>query len=188
MKNIGTQVLETERLILRPFVVNDAQAMFDNWAKSEHATRYVTWDPYTDAKEAVDRFEKMQKEYAEKDIYDWAIVLKESNTLIGEISFVGMTPCRKTGELGYIIGENWWGKGYMTEAVGAVMAFGFTKLGLHRIQACHDVRNPASGRVMEKLGMTHEGTFRDYRLIKGDLVTVDYYAILEDEFHPDQTK
>lgn len=182
MEKVGTVQLETDRLILRPLKVEDAESMYENWATSEVATKYVTWEPYKCIEPIIERFQNMQKEYENKEIYDWGIVLKENNCLIGEISFVGMTRDMKTAELGYIIGENWWGNGYVVEATKAVMQFSFETLGLHRIQAMYDVRNPASGRVMEKLGMKYEGTFREYRLIKGSYVTVKQYAILDREF------
>lgn len=182
MENLGTVILETERLILRPLRVSDAKAMFENWATSEIVTRYVTWEPYTDIAPIIKRFEGLQKEYEAKEIYDWGIVLKEGDCLIGEISFIAMTKDKKIAQLGYIIGENWWGQGYVAEALKAIMEFSFKKLELHRIEAIYDVRNPGSGRVMEKLGMQYEGTFREYRFVKGEFVTVKQYAILDRDF------
>jgi RimJ/RimL family protein N-acetyltransferase len=86
--------------------------------------------------------------------------------LVGAIGLV-VTPEHRRGELGYWVGRPFWNRGYATSAARAVMAFGFAELGLHRIQAMHLVRNPASGRVLVKAGMEYEGTLRHY-LVKWD--------------------
>lgn len=182
MKKLGTQLIETDRLILRPLRLEDAQDMYDNWASSQEATRYVTWEAYGDLAPLIERLKLRQEHYLNKELYDWGIFVKDQEVLIGTITFVDLSDLHRLGELGYIIGPKWWGKGYVLEAARAICRFGFQELELHRIQAVHDVRNPASGRVMEKLGMHYEGTFRDCRLVKGEYVTLKQYAFLADEF------
>lgn len=182
MEHLGTQRIETERLILRPLVVNDAQEMYENWASSEVATRYVTWKPYTEIETLIKHLKLREIEYQSNKLYEWGIVVKENNCLIGTIVFIGMSDLHKTVELAYVIGPNWWRNGYVVEAAQALFDFAFNQLHLHRIYAEYDVNNPASGRVMEKLGMQYEGTHRDRYFIKGKYMTVKQYAILASDF------
>jgi ribosomal-protein-alanine N-acetyltransferase len=87
-----------------------------------------------------------------------------------------------SGELGYWIGKPYWGRGYATEAAAAVLDFAFGPLALHRVEATHFTRNPASGRVMEKLGMRLEGVFRDAHRKWGRYEDIAQRAILADEW------
>lgn len=183
MQHLGTQILETERLVLRPLQITDAQMMFDNWATDPEVTRYVTWEPYTSVEQVLARLKLRVAYYEEtKAFYDWGIVLKESQELIGTFSIVNISEQDEAVELGYCIGQLWWGQGIVAEAGRAVLAFVFHELGCHRAHACFDVRNPASGEVMKKLGMTYEGTFREARKVKGEFVTISQYSILSKEF------
>lgn len=178
MEHLGTQIIETERLILRPLTVNDAQEMYDNWASSELATKYMPWDTYTKIETAIDYLKEKVIQYQSKDVYDWGIVIKEKNILIGNITFVGLSERHKVIELGFIIGPDWWGNEYVVEATRALFDFAFNKLGIHRIQAMHATSNKASGRVLEKLGMQYEGTHRENRILKGEYISLKHYAIL----------
>jgi len=101
------------------------------------------------------------REYAEGRFRTLAIAERESDTLIGGIT-IDVHKWFPRGELGYWIAKPYRNKGYMTEAISAVIHYGFSDLGLIRIQAFHSVENPASGRVLEKAGMTYEGTLRLY--------------------------
>lgn len=180
MEHIGTQIIETERLILRPLTVSDAQEMYDNWASSELATKYLTWNAYNEKEfdSLLDRLKSMERYYQSNELYDWGIVIKSKDILIGTITFVTVSEYHNAVELGYVIGPEWWGNEYVVEAGHALIDFAFNRLGVNRIEAFHDVRNPASGRVIEKLGMQYEGTHRDYRKLKGEYVTYKHYAIL----------
>lgn len=184
MEHLGTKTIETERLILRPLTLDDAPAMFTNWVTDQEVARYVTWDIHTSLEETRELLSLWVKQYDQPDVYIWGMVIKETGELIGTFAFTGVSDRDQVAELGYAIGKNWWNHGYTTEAGLAILSFGFDQLGLNRIQAVHDVRNPASGRVMEKLGMTYEGTIRQARLVKGHFVSICLYGILAQDLNP----
>jgi ribosomal-protein-alanine N-acetyltransferase len=97
-----------------------------------------------------------QEKFERGELVNFAIVLRNDDMLIGAIGLV-INQQHENAELGYWIGKPYWGNGYCTEAAKAVLHYGFTVLGLNRIYASHMSRNPASGRVMEKIGMKYEG-------------------------------
>ena len=107
--------------------------------------------------------------------------LVEDNTLVGAVTLTFALPNRRA-ELGYWVGLPYWRRGFATEAGRRLLAWGFGELGLHRIQAHHLMRNPASGRVLEKLGMSCEGIHRDWLLKSDRFEDVQAWAILEDEW------
>ena len=121
-------------------------------------------------------------EFEEKKMLVLAITF--GNRLVGAIS-LRLEPEQRRAELGYWIGRPYWGQGYATEAVAAVLAFGFASLGLNRIQATHVTRNPASGRVMQKAGMLFEGIQREHFWKNGRPETIARYAILATDPRPD---
>ena len=156
MKAIGTQTLQTDRLILRRFVESDAEAMFQNWASSAENLTYVTWDPHPNVDVTRKSIRNWVASYANPNYYKWAICLKENpEQVIGDISIVEMDENDSSCEIGYILGKNYWGRGMMTEALKAVLDFCFTQAGFQKVRARYASLNPASGRVMEKAGMTY---------------------------------
>lgn len=160
MTHKGTVVLETERLILRKFKIEDAQNMFENWASNPNVTKYLTWGPHEDVEITKLIISDWLKGYEEDNYYQWAIELKGIGQPIGSISVVGINESINAVEIGYCIGEKWWGKGYMAEAFKEIIKFLFNKVGVKRICAKHDTDNPNSGRVMLKCGLEHEGILR----------------------------
>ncbi len=181
MQKIGTQTIETHRLILRPFCAADAPAMFRNWAADPTVTEYLTWKPYESESAVREMLTKWEADVPDGAVFRWAIVLKSSNEAIGSLSAV---PDEKTdsAELGWCIGRPWWGRGIMPEAGAAVIAYLFDRAGLNRVAAKHDVRNPKSGRVMQKLGMTKEGVLRQAGRCNAGLGDVAVYSILRSEY------
>lgn len=111
----------------------------------------------------------------------YAITDAGDGTLLGAVALT-ITPAHAVAELGYWIGVAAWGRGYATEAAAALCDLAFGTLGTHRIQARHYVRNPASGRVMQKLGMRHEGTLRDAVRKGGRFEDLALYAVLAPEW------
>ncbi len=182
INHVGTKTLETKRLILRRYELSDAEDMFNNFANSKNVSRFLSWYPHENVEVTKKLLISWIEEYKNDNRYMWAIVLKEMNQVIGSISVVGMSEKHQTAELAYTIGEAYWGKGIATEAVEVVIAFLFNEVGFHRIQAKHDTRNPASGRVMEKVGMKFEGTMRHERIHKdGSRGDTSIWAIIHDE-------
>lgn len=162
MQPVGTQPIETNRLILRRFQLGDAEPMFRNWATDPEVTRFLRWEPYQVVQEAEATISSWISEYASPYFLHWGICLKTDQTLIGSIGMVSHTECDQRAEIGFCIGKAWWGNDFMTEALRAVLSYGFYSVGYNRLEACHSILNPASGRVMEKAGMRMEGLLRQY--------------------------
>lgn len=154
MNNCGTVALTTRRLLLRRFVPEDANTMFQTWAADPEVTRYLRWAPHTSLAETANILRSWCFAYDEApDYYHWAITLKESQTLIGSISLL---PEQDGYEPGYALGRAYWNYGYATEALGAVVEFAFTALCLPQLCCRHEVQNAASGRVMEHAGFVYD--------------------------------
>ena len=157
MNHVGTQYIETERLILRRFEVSDAPAMFANWASDDEVTKFLTWPTHADVSVSEGILEKWVAQYGQDDCYRWAITLKENGSQpIGDIDVCHWREDGDVPEIGYCMGKRWWHWGIMSEALGAVMDFLFQQVGVQRIVARHDVNNPHSGGVMRKCGMKFE--------------------------------
>jgi len=174
--------LTTERLVLRKLKVSDAEDMFE-YSRLPEVTKYLTWRPHPNINYTEEYLRYISTRYATGDFYDWAVTLKENGKMIGTCGFTRFDLPNNSAEIGYVLNPEYHGKGYATEAASEVMRFGFDELGLHRIEAKHMIENKASHRVMEKLGMTEEGTFRDSYFIKREYRTVTVCAILESEYY-----
>ena len=181
MKHIGTQTIETERLILRRFKDEEAHYIYENWASDDEVTKYLMWQTYTDISQAKERIEYLKKNYVNDNFYDWAIVLKEIDEPIGTIGVVDLKEHIKSAHIGYCIGKKWWHKGITSEALSAVIDFLFDKVGFERIESRHDPVNINSGRVMKKCGMKYEGTMRKADINNQGICDCAYYAILKSD-------
>lgn len=180
MHHCGTQRIETERLILRRFVREDAGAMYKNWASDDLVTKYLTWPTHSDLGVSKYVIEQWVNSYADENSYNWAIVLKENGEEpIGSISVVEMKESISMVHIGYCIGRAWWHQGITSEALQAVIDFFFDKVGANRIEARHDSNNPNSGSVMKKSGMRYEGTLRGAGRNNQGLCDECYYGILK---------
>ena len=168
-------VLRTSRLVLRPFALSDA-GMIQQLAGDELVadTTLNMPHPYLDGM-AESWILTREAEWKSGTLVAFAI--EESGELRGTIS-LRLAPAHRRAETGYWIGRAWWGRGFATEAVCAILDFAFDQLKLNRVEATHFTRNPASGRVMEKAGMTREGLHRERFLKNGRFEDVVQYAIL----------
>ena len=183
MKHLGTVTLETERLILRKTFESDYEPMFRNWANDERVTKFLTWAPYESAEQLKNTYHQYLLENQQKiDSYDWKIVLKESGEPIGSIGVVNIKEDIEEAEIGYCLGADWWHMGIMTEAFERVIKFLFEDVGVNRITAEHDPRNPHSGDVMKKCGLRFEGTFRQAGRNMQGICDVSHYAILKEDY------
>lgn len=184
INHVGTRNIETKRLILRKFTMDDAQNMYDNWANDARVTKYLQWKPHENIDVTKNILIDWIKSYERLDYYQWAIVYKENMQAIGAISIVGFSDLHKWCEIGYCLSRNYWNNGIMTEALKAVIDFCFSKIGFNRVHAFHHAENRASGRVMLKSGMKYEGRLSQYHTnTQGEFVDCDMYAILKDDYH-----
>lgn len=181
LRNSGTQTIETDRLILRRFCVDDAQAMYVNWANDPEVTKFLTWQPHKDMDETENLLIDWEAHYEDGSYYNWAIELKELGEPIGSITVVERGEKTKRAHIGYCIGLPWWHQGIMSEALAAVIDFLF-KEGYQRIDSRHDPRNPHSGDVMKKCGMQYEGTLRNYDRNNQGVCDACFYAILKEDY------
>lgn len=182
MIHCGTQNIETERLLLRRFSIDDADAMYNNWASDPEVTEFLTWPAHDSVNVSKAVLEDWISSYKEKDYYQWAIVMKEYGMdPIGSISAVYLNDDIDMVHIGYCLGKDWWHQGIMSEALKAVMDFFFDKVGVNRIESRHDPRNPHSGMVMEKCGMRYEGTLRESDRNNKGICDASWYALLRTE-------
>lgn len=179
--NTELPTLLTERLRLRPFRLSDADDVQRLAGDREIAANTMLIPhPYEDGVA-----EAWIKTHADRCAtgtgLSLAIEQRESGTLVGAIG-LEFHPSDRNAELGYWIGRPFWGHGYCTEAARTMLAYGFQTCQLHRIHAKHYTRNPASGRVMEKIGMRREGILRGHALKWGEFEDLAVYGILHSEF------
>lgn len=153
MKHCGTVPIQTERLFLRQFTEEDIPWMYRNWASSPAVTRCLVWAAHRSQEETRAVVQGWLRQYRHKDFYEWAIVEKESGLLIGSIGLVRDPERHACCEVGYCLGESWWNCGYATEALRAVLNLA-VRVGYRLVYAKHAIENPASGRVMQKAGMS----------------------------------
>ena len=178
----GNRTIETDRLILRRALREDAEAMFRNWASDPEVTKYLTWPAHDNAAVSQWVLDSWIQEYEKENYYQWMIELKELGQPIGSISVVRQREDIGEAEIGYCIGRNWWHRGIVTEALSAVIEYLFAEVGMNRVAARHDPNNPNSGRVMRKCGMKYEGTMRASDRNNQGICDAAHYAILRSEW------
>ncbi len=182
MKHYGTQRLETDRLVLRRYVSEDAVAMYKNWASDSEVTKYLMWQTHSSEAISQSIINEWLKEYSNDNYYHRAIVLKEiGNEPIGDIAVVHMNEEVSMMHIGYCIGRTWWHQGITSEALKTVMDYLFDVVGINRIESRHDPKNPNSGKVMQKCGMKYEGTLRSSDWNNQGICDACYYALLKSE-------
>lgn len=169
--------LDTQRLQLRKFELSDAPYIRELAGAREMAKTTFLPHPYKDG-EAERWIMSQFEDFKHNRLVNFAIVLKETNALIGSMG-LQLELLHQRAQLGFWIGLPYWNKGYCTEAAQEVIAFGFEKLHLNRIYATHFGTNPASGRVLKKIGMNHEGTQRQHFIRFGQAEDAEMYGIMK---------
>jgi [ribosomal protein S5]-alanine N-acetyltransferase len=178
--------LETDRLLLREFVPEDWEAVH-RYASDSEVSRFMDWEPFRDGAETRAFLAKKliaQKARPRRD-YQFAVLLKQDNRLIGSCSVAFSHIPSREAELGYNYERAAWGQGYATEAALAVVAFSFREVDQHRIWATCDPANVGSMRVLEKIGMQREGYLREHRWMKSRWRDSLLYAILVQDWRGD---
>lgn len=182
MEHKGTKRIETKRLLLRAFQPEDAEPMYRNWASDPEVTKFMTWPTHKSVEVSRAVTDSWVKESGGSKYYQWAIVLKALGEPIGSISVVKINDETDSVTIGYCIGRVWWGQGIVAEALTALIAFFFDEVGANCVNACHDPRNPNSGKVMRKCGMTYEGTWRAGGVNNQGICDECWYSILRKEY------
>lgn len=171
----------TNRLVLRKMLKTDYKDMYE-YACREDVTQYLLWDPHESEAYTYKYLQYIQTRYRTGEFYDWAVVLKGTNKMIGTCGFTRFTLESNSAEIGYVLNPYYWGNGLAPEAVRAVLRFGFMQLRMNRIEAKYMEGNRQSRRVMEKVGMQYEGTQREAMHVKGQYVSVGICSILRREY------
>lgn len=182
LRHIGTNTIETERLLLRKFLFDDSGDMLKYWAADERVQKSYGEPVYSTEAEVTGLLEKYIGGYEKSDFYRWAIVERSSGRCIGQVAFYLVDSRNSFAEIEYCIGVDYQRRGYAAEAAKAVIKYGFEQAGFHKIQICHRSNNLPSKRVIEKCGFVYEGALRDYFLIDGKFYDRLYYSILENEY------
>ncbi|MDO4411969.1 GNAT family N-acetyltransferase [Cutibacterium sp.] len=178
----GTQRLTTDRLVLRRLTVDDAQQMYDNWASDPEVTTFLTWPTHSSVDVSRSVVGSWVESYDDPGTFNWGIELIEDGILIGQTSVVETKLSVGLVNVGYVIGRRWWGKGYCTEALIAVMDYLFSVAQANKVEASHDPANVASQRVMEKAGLVTEGLRRASCLSGSTIRDQLYHGILASEW------
>lgn len=183
MKHIGTSEIKTDRLTLRRFRAGDEQAMFKNYFSDTEVTKYLRFANHTSVDQTAERLQVIIDAYQRQNEYIWAVVPNDVGEVIGMVALMGKTAeIDECYELVYMIGKNFWGKGYVTEATRAMLHYGFEQVGVNRIEANHATVNPASGAVMKKIGLKFEGRMPQKSRVTAGLVDILWYGLTRDEY------
>lgn len=167
MNGIGTQTIETERLILRKMESGDTEFIFTNWTSDPLVSRFVSWNRHESLAVTTEYVEyKVNRYKGHEYCFDWIVVLKETNEPIGEIEAIKVSKAHNLVEMGNCYGSKYWNKGYGTEALKAFIDYMFDEVEVDKIIACHESVNPASGRIMQKAGMNYDATLPKYFIDK----------------------
>lgn len=175
------EAIETGRLLLRRMEMSDAKDLFD-YSRDPQVALHVLWDAQKNISESRAYIKCMLRKYRAGDPASWCIVRRDQGRVVGTIGYMWFQPENNAAEVGYSLARDCWNQGFMTEALQAVLRYSFEEMGINRIEAQHEVGNPASGAVMRKCGMVHEGTLRSRLYNKGRYVDVELYSILRQEY------
>lgn len=182
LTHVGTDKIETERLILRKFEYTDDENMLKYWISDPEIQSLYSEPVYTTKQEVRELLDKYISSYEKSDYYRWAIILKETNECIGQIAYFLVDNKNHFAEIEYCIGSLFQKKGLATEATKAVIKYGFDRMNLHKVQICHKSINIPSRKVIEKCGLIYEGTLRHFFYDDGKYIDRLYYSILKEEF------
>lgn len=182
LTHVGTDKIETERLILRKFEYTDDENMLKYWISDPKIQSLYSEPVYTTKQEVKELLDKYTSSYEKSDYYRWAIILKETNECIGQIAYFLVDNKNHFAEIEYCIGSLFQKKGLATEATKAIIKYGFDRMNLHKVQICHKSINIPSRKVIEKCGLFYEGTLRHFFYDDGKYIDRLYYSILKDEF------
>lgn len=174
-------VLETERTFLRPITYGDLDEMY-HYCAVPAVSEYTTWDAHQSKEDTKAFIDFVMSQYEADKLGPWGIEDKQTKKLIGSCNYLGCDSNSMRVELGYVLSNEYWGRGIMTEVVSRIIQFGFEDIGLERIQAKCMVNNIGSAKVMEKAGMKFEGILRNFMRLKNELQDLKMYAMTREDF------
>ncbi|KAK8803795.1 hypothetical protein WA158_001489 [Blastocystis sp. Blastoise] len=181
LRHLGTKTLETERLILRRFTVNDVDAMYA-WASDPEVAGNMRYERHQNKEETKELLQMWSDTYDDPTVYNWAIELKENHDVIGSIGMVDSDEHDRKIAVGYNLRRDMWGHGYAPEALRCVIHYAIFDVGFNRVYGYYFLNNPNSCKVQQKAGMKFEGILRQYVYVKGEYKDVGMNAIVRSDF------
>lgn len=175
--------LESERLLLRRVAYSDRMDIY-TYAHLPEVAEYLKWEPHTSEYESLEFINIVMELYNKELPSVWAIEYKADKKMIGTIGFLNWDEENRSAEVGFVLSPIYWNKGIMTESLKMVMKFAFDEMNLNRFQAKCEPENKPSAKVMEKAGLTYEGTIRQELYIKDRFRDYKHYSILRSEYYP----
>lgn len=174
--------LITNRLILRQISIEDAPALFHIWSDCE-VTKYLNIKAFTTITQASEMIELLNQLAVEQNAIRWTIFLKKTNHPIGSCGYnTWIKEEGYRGEIGYDLDRKYWRQGIMSEALHALIEFGFNTMGFNRIEALVEPENTPSSKLLKKIGFCEEGLLRDYQFSKEKFTDLAIYSLLKREY------
>ena len=175
-------ILETTRLVLRQLTVDDSENWFKNLSDDGVAC-LIGMEPLENVEDSMSIITSFIDRYEKKNGMAWAIILKEDESFIGTCSYEKIDSFNLSGEIGYDLLKDYWGNGFMAEALTAIIDYGFESLGLNRIEAHTAAINSASRNLLRRLGFFEEGVFRESSFFRGEFRDDCQYSLLRREWN-----
>ncbi|CAM3808077.1 GNAT family N-acetyltransferase [Mesobacillus thioparans] len=174
-------ILETERLVLRKVMNEDASSIF-KYMSNEEVMKYYGLEPFESINDALDEIAWYQSIHNNRTGRRWGITLKEQGVVIGSCGFHNIVSKHFRSEIGFELSQDLWGKGIAAEAVEAIINYGFQHMNFQRIEALIEPPNCSSQKLVEKLGFINEGLLRDYEFTRGKFDDLFMYSLLKQDF------
>nr|WP_110930357.1 GNAT family protein [Paenibacillus bouchesdurhonensis] len=176
-------IIESERLLLRKMERSDAERMFQYWSDPE-VVKYMNIPPFASVEDTLEMIQLLNELSESEDTLRWGIELKEEGQLIGSCGFnVWELSGAYRGEIGYDLGKEYWGCGYMSEALRMVLSYGYQTIGLNRIEALVHPNNAASQRLLQAFDFTKEGLLRQYQKTEDGFIDLLMFSLLRQEYY-----
>lgn len=176
--------IHTKRLTLKKITESDAEDVFE-YSSDPEVSKYLLWYPHKNIEYTKEYLYRLKNDYRIGRYYDWGVYIRggeNDGKMIGTCGFTSFDLYNNSAEVGYVLNRNFWGQELSSEALKAVIEFGFEKLLLHRIEAKFILDNVNSKKVMEKCQMTYEGVLRSSMMVKGDYKDIGVCSILSEEY------
>ena len=173
--------IDASRVSLRWISPADRDAFYAIYSHPE-VMRYWSTPPLVDREAAANLIKKIQEDWQRRAILKWGIARRTDNQLIGSVTLFNLDFTHRRAEIGYALGRDFWGQGYMNETLMALLGYAFEVLDLHRIEADVDPRNAASIRTLERLGFQREGYLRERWQVNGEIQDAFFYGLLRTEW------
>lgn len=174
-------IIDASRVSLRWISSSDTDAFFAIYSHPE-VMRYWSTPPLADREVAANLIKKIHEDWKRRIILKWGVALRTDDRLIGSVTLFNLDFNHRRAEVGYALGRDYWGQGYMNEALMALLKHAFEVLDLHRVEADVDPRNAASIKTLERLGFKREGYLRERWQINGEIQDAFFYGLLRQEW------